>query len=411
MRFRLLAAISLALNLFLIVVLFSGRQREDRLEQDALGAAPASPAAREAEPAVPGLETDGGALVGALAMGDVASWEALHSDDFKVFVAKLRKAGFPGSVSADIVVGEVERSMRAKAALADAPDMEWWKPGADEVLARRADAASDALKADRDALLTDLLGADWEAARSESGLVPRVTALPGLGPERARAVLAAEEEFETSLAKLRRESMAAGREADEAEVARLREAKRLALDRILNDRQLEGYQLRHSELAKSMRRELVDFNATSNEFLTIFRICEPVEREIALECSGGDEASAPKRKDLERKRDGELMQALGKDRFQEYRFNRDPLYRSARAFASKVGATGSAVLSLYEISGMGMAERNRIEQDEELDELARRAALMETRRKFDGYLQQILAGEAMKKYRASGLDFLDTLPR
>ena len=409
MRARLFLWISLSLNIFLIVALVSDRQRQAR-QADSDGPPTSPPSAVAPEiPAEPPARASA-AVEGA----EFSSWKALHSDDFKAFVEKLREAGFPEESVRDIVVGEVGRSHRLKKlGSIVVPDLEWWKPEADEEFENLIEAQTGALREEREELLAQLLGENWDRGRgSDADIKPLYgPELIGLSVSAARSVREIEAQFAERLRVYQQAREVNGEPVVEAELARMQEARRLALEELLDDAQMQAYLVRFSDRARRLRRELTHFNATSNEFVTIFQIRDPIEREIQLKHGGGDTESLQARKDLERKADAEIKAALGAERFQAYRYNLDPLYRNAMSFVETYGGAPNAALHLFEISHMGKAERERIENDLTKDEVARRAELERARSQLEENLKKVLGPEAYRKYRESGANFLDSLPR
>lgn len=409
MRFRLLVTGSLALNFFLLVVLLSGRQRVER-EVNTNN----SPVV-EGVPAEPG-SAEGGAVSDAREAGETAAkvipWGGPGSLGFPELVARLREAGYPEETVRDIVAGRLDRYLSEERGDAvSGLDLEWWKPDADERLRDFMDREADALRRERAKRLAELLGAGREPGASTE-LVPFYgKVLDSMPAAKKRIIRDIERRYAEKIAAAVSATAGAGEAAGRLAAARLREEERAALQAALSAREFEAYRLRYSELSRAMRRDLAMFNASSNEFVDIFRIREPIEREIALKYPGVDAGSASARKDLERKAADEIRRTLGDARYREYEFNLDPVYRGARDFATKVGEEEGKAMSLYEIGGWARLERQRIEQDASLDELSRRAAMEKTRRRLDEFLQQILSPEARRRSRELKIDFLDSLPR
>ncbi len=409
MRFRLLFAGSLALNLFLLVVLLTGRQREER----EAGAGEGTGAERDlmVSDVAEALEV-GTAKEGPSSETKGGDWGGLESLGFPELVAHLRERGCPEDSIRDIVAGRLDRYLaEERGDSAAGPDLEWWRADADERLRAFMDREQDALRRERVKGLAELLGAESQPQGGAAAVPFYGKTLVSMPAAKKRIIRGIERRYAEKIAAALVETAGAGKAAGRLAVARLREEERAALEAAFSAKEFEAYQLRYSELARAMRRELAMFNASSNEFVAIFRIREPIEREIALKFPGVDAGSASARKDLERKAADEIRRTLGDERFREYEFNLDPVYRSASDFAAKVGEEAGKAMSLYEIGGWARLERQRIEQDATLDDLSRRAAMTETRRRLDQFLQQILSPEARRRSRELEIDFLDSLPR
>lgn len=410
MRSRLFLWISLSLNIFLIVVLLSGRQRLSRQSETTAPSidrrpvvAPMTGAVEDPPPAPATLDA-----------ARVSSWKALKTDDLKVFVQRLRDAAFPEETVRDIVFGEVDRSYRLKTIESIVlPDLDWWESGVDERFQELVEAPALALRTERDELLTQLLGENWDRSGSSDFNIQPLYGpeLSALEPRVAVAVREIERQFASRIGAYRRACQLGGEPIVDLEVGKMREARRTALAELLNERQVQAYLTRFSDRAREIRGELAHFNATSNEFLKIFQIRDRIEREIQLKHGAADTKSAARRRGLEAQGDAEIKAELGAVRYQAYQYNLDPLYRNALDFMETFGGNSAKALHLYELSHMSKAQRDQIEGDATKDELGRGKEMERTRTQVEGNLKQILGPEAYRKYRESGTDFLDSLPR
>lgn len=410
MRSRLTLWISISLNIFLVVLLMSGRQRQSRQSEPSAPSIDGQPVVAQSPP----LSESPPAAAATADAANLSSWKELKTDDLEAFVQKLRDAEFPEATVRDIVFGEVDRSFKLKKLTSIVlPDLEWWESGADERYQESIEAPALALKKERDEALMQLLGENWDRGRpSDFDIQPLYgPELSALEPGVAMAAREIERQFSSRIAAHRRAREISGEPVAESELGKLREARRLALAELLNEKQLQAYLLRFSERAREIRRELARFNATSNEFLKIFQIRDRVEREIQLKHGGADSESAALRRGLEAQGNAEIKAELGAVRYQAYQYNLDPLYRNALAFVETYGGNPAKVLHLYELSHMSKAQRNQIERDATKNEPEREQEIGRARTQLEGNLKQILGPEAYRKYRESGADLLDSLPR
>lgn len=406
MRSRLFLWISLSLNIFLIVLLLSGLQRESRR-----GDLP-PPADGESRVAAPpkALTEDSKSV----STAESLTWKSLETKDFKALVERLRTAGFPETIVQDIVFGEVDRSLKLKKLDSiSLPDLEWWKADVDEEYRGLVDIQLAELRMERNETLTQLLGENWDRGRaSELDIQPVYGS--ELGDVDAKTALSAREidlQFAARVRDYERARELAAEPIVETERGKINETRRAALGELLNEKQLQAYLLRFSDLARKLRRELSHYNGTSNEFLTIFNIRDRVEREIQLKHGGADKDSLGLRNGLEARASAEIKAALGASRFQAYRYNLDPLYRHAAAFLATHGGAPDKTLHLYELSHMGKAQGEAIERDLTKNEVERRRELERTRRQLEENLNRVLSPVTYRRYRESGADFLESVMR
>jgi hypothetical protein len=256
-----------------------------------------------------------------------------------------------------------------------------------------------------------LLGGNWDRGRAlDSDLQPVYG--PELADVDAKAAKTAREidlQFQARIRNYESAQELAGEPVTEAELGKIEEARRAALGQLMNEKQLRAYWLRFSDRARKLRRELSQFNATSNEFLTVFNIRDRIEREMRLKHGGADKASLGLRNGLKARGNAEIKAALGRARYQAYSFNLDPLYRNAAAFLATHGGVPDKALHLYELSQMSKLQWDTIQKDETKDEFERREELERTRRQLDENLKQVLGPDTYRRYRESGANFLESV--
>jgi len=239
------------------------------------------------------------------------------------------------------------------------------------------------LEQERRALLTTLLGESWESGDLVSLPRPSRAPIPLDGPilgslpaEAKQAV----EQIAIQSADRLEEYLTAQREAgknpDPAELSRMRQQTRRELSAILPPSQLEEYLLRYSDTARALRSDLAllkSFNATPEEFRTMFRAMDPINEQLALVDDSTPQGAA-QRNALMAQAEAALKLALGDKRYAQYQLMHDPRYREAYAEATRAGNPESAV-ALYELKLAGQQEQSRINDLQGLTEEQRAVEL------------------------------------
>lgn len=313
------------------------------------------------------------------------SWSHVESPDYATYIQNLRSIGCPEQTIRDIIIADVN-ALYAKRRATEilTPEQQWWRSEPDPQVIKLAADKLIAMDDERRALLTKLLGPDWEGGDLTS--LPRPSrqsiALDGpvLGPLSADAKQAvenisarAEDRMQAYLAQVR----SAGKNPDPAEMARLREQTRSELAGVLAPDQLEEYLLRYSQTANDLRADLGKlkyFNASQDEFRAIFRATDPLDAQIQLLGDGTDPVTVAQRNSLEQKRDDAIKLALGADRYQQYEKLQDPLYRQAMASAIQSGNPASAD-ALYGINLAAQNEQTAIQSNSNLTDSQKAIAL------------------------------------
>jgi len=331
------------------------------------------------------------------------TWQEIESEDYPVYIANLRRIGCPESTIRDIIVAEVNTLFaRKRATEIITPEQQWWRSEPDVDVSHAAAAQLQALELERQALLVQLLGPNWEGA-TESQVDRWNLPLDGpvLGALSADSKQAVRNLHSRSVSRLQ-EHLAARQQApqapDPSEAARLRQETREALARVLTPAQMEEYLLRYSQTAQSLRAELQALELTPDEFRSLFRARDAAAQQIQLHHSGSDVASAKRREGLEGQQEAVLKQVLGSERFELYKFNQDPAFRQAQASAQKIGAPAEAVLPLYQINQAIALERERIRADASLTLEQRAAALAKMLAQQQDSLRKVLGRDAYDRY-------------
>ena len=318
------------------------------------------------------------------------SWREVESPDYPTFIANLRDIGCPESTIRDIIVADVNQLYALKRATEIVTaEQQWWRSEPDPEITAAAEAKLVALDDDRRALLTRLLGPNWEfddaTALAQALALPQ-TVIPLDGPVlgllptevklQVREIVARQQQrVETYLASLR----ASGGTADPAELARVRQQTREELTGILSPPQLEEFLLRYSDNAQSLRAELGQlrlFGTTPEEFRALFRATDALDQQINLRYSGSDPASVQARTALAQQREQAIKNALSPERYALYQRLQDPLYGDAM-IAAQQGGNLNVADPLYQIAQEAAIEQAIAEADPSLTPLAREIRLKE----------------------------------
>ena len=313
------------------------------------------------------------------------SWSHVESPDYTVYITNLRAIGCPDQTIRDIIIADVNALYARRRALEIlTPQQEWWRSEPSPQVVKLAADKYIALDKERRALLAKLLGPEWEGG-DLAGL-PRPTR-PGIaldGPILGTLTAEARESVANISADAQDRMQAyiqqmhdAGKDPDPAELARLRQDTRNQLAAVLTPAQMEEYLLRYSQTANDLRAQLGKlkyFNATPDEFRSLFRVDDSINQQIQMLGTGTDPNTVAQRNSLEQQRDNALKLALGPARFQQYQKLQDPLYQQAMATAIQNGDPNSAD-AIYGINLVAQNDQSTIQSNTNLTDSQRAIAL------------------------------------
>lgn len=336
------------------------------------------------------------------------TWQEVESDDYVTYISNLRTIGCPEVTIRDIIIADVNQLYaRRKATEVISPDYEWWKSEPDTNLVQKATSKLKELEDERKALLTKLLGPDWN---SDPNALPQMVRLlislsgPVLGdlsPQTKQNVynisLKTQEKIDAYEELQRQQS----KPIDPAEEDRIRDSSRSELATILKPAELEEYLLRYSKTARSLRDDLRGYNLSADDFRTLFRACDSIDTQAAYQYTGDDPDKLKEKQALESKREEALKTALGEDRYAVYKINQDPVFRDARSTVENLGVSAEQVMPVYQINTLTQNEMDRIRNDDSLTSDEKVEALAAAQVEQHKALEKILGAEAFDRWLQS----------
>src|SRR5882724_7989598 len=189
------------------------------------------------------------------------SWREVESDDYPTYIANLRDIGCPDQTIRDIIIADINALYSRRRALEIVtPEQQWWRPDPDSNVVQVASEKMRVLEDERRAMLSRLLGTNWEAGDlanlprpSRPGIVLDGPVLGALNAETKQALedisIRSQDRLQAYLEAQRKE----GKNPDPEELARIRQQTRAELQRVLAPPELEEYLLRYSENAAALR--------------------------------------------------------------------------------------------------------------------------------------------------------------
>src|SRR5215831_6573744 len=150
MRWRVLALLSLGVNLWLIAAWFMLRRETTPRSASTINSLDAA-AAAQSRPNV-------------VVRRQFFSWLEVESADYPTYIANLRNIGCPEQTIRDIIIADVNALYSRRRALELlTPEQQWWRSSPDTNVLMAASEKSRALEDERRGLLSRLLGPGWES--------------------------------------------------------------------------------------------------------------------------------------------------------------------------------------------------------------------------------------------------------
>ena len=367
-------------------------------------------------------------------------WTELESTNYFTYISNLRMVGCPESAIRSIVLGEINQIyIRRRNNELVFPEQEWWRSSVDLTVAREAVQKVRSLEAERQALLTKLLGLGWEASSAASlpplqnaamaGLLgfgwdvvnsvePAATAsavsltgaeLGDLSEQRKEAVYQAVAGARQKLEGYRQGQKLGNQPVDLAEVVRLEQEERNQLARLLNPAQDEEFLLRYSQTAQQLREQMRSLNLGPDQFRALFQATDPIDLLPGYYYAGTDANLLKQQKELQAEHEAMVKEVLGEAVYATYKLNQDPLYLYSKTNAQQAGIAPESVLTLYQINRATQTELERIGNDTNLTEDEKIDALAAARVQQQQTVAQLLGPALFQRWLQSQAQ-LELLP-
>jgi hypothetical protein len=229
----------------------------------------------------------------------ISQWQRVESEDYRTYVKNLRAIGCPEQTVRDIVSADVIQafgSRRAGALSARYKDFQFWKvDSADAEAGSELDRQRETIDEEMQLTLRELLGAnyvpppvsyEWRVA----DLDQRLSFLPEDKRQPTRDLLQQYGEVDQQVKALAGNDTVSSSADYRMKIIDQYEQKRTALKQLLDADQFQQVELAASWTAENLRRALVHFQPTREEFITLFNQWQPYDESLArLHAEGGND--------------------------------------------------------------------------------------------------------------------------
>jgi hypothetical protein len=344
-------------------------------------------------------------------------WSEVESADYKEYIAKLRAVQCPEETIRDIIVADINKLYAPREApfkvVVEAPEDgsgDWHadRPRRQANFERRKQL--HAIQREKNALLKELLGIELPLeplrgrdSRSYELFEAAFNALPAHKRETVRAI----QENYWQMSDALKDKYDHKRTPEYLEEYRQINADRRAkLEAVLTPDELEDYDMRHSNVARNLQSSLQGFNATEEEFKTIYRIRKGIEEPhggligivTPVDAQGNPISTAQSSSDRRREMDEKIKEALGPERAREYELSQDSTYRTLSSLGQRYGLSSDAVMQSYELQQSYRTQQRDLMNNRSLSNEERNAALRQLRDNQFNQFSEVVGERAAMAY-------------
>jgi predicted RNA-binding Zn ribbon-like protein len=369
MKTRLLTAVLALTAMALLALNWATRRPAVPAKDDTAAAesrsvaAPLGPTAAQGDsvsaPPAPAAEAPAGPAILVNASGQpIFPWEQIESPDYRKYVSNLRAAGFPEELIRTIITADVDKLYEPREAALKPKPIPFDAPMAQRAPQEMKDEDWERLKQLRDvrmekqALLEQVLGIYvprdiMRSPNSRRNYESYEYALSLLPPEKREAVQLAQEN------EILKEGMQKATITDPA--AELEAFKRscaerdAALRQVLTPDEFDRYEMHMEPVATELARCTIGMEPTESEFQAMFKIAS----KNWIDTGGvyGRWRANPVPQDqiaaADRERDASLSEALGPERYLDYRMAITEMGQQMRNLAARFGLPGETVAQAF----------------------------------------------------------------
>lgn len=304
-------------------------------------------------------------------------WSQVESSDYRQYIANLRAIGCPEATIKDIILADIMRlyALQRGDHSVNHREFRFWETDEKRALtARQAEARDRELaKIDKQvpAVLRELLGVNYERELNKYFIDTRDEdrRLAFLPEAKKQQVLAIREQVE-DLEERARDALGPGASLDPETRRQIEDQRRKLLLGVLSPEEFDEYELSMSETADRLRRELVGFNPTQEEFRRIFQLQREFEAKLAA-VPEGDPARVAALAQLEE----HIKAQLEPDRLADYERIKNKDYQELCFFAQQQELPVQVAQTVAEYRQVAEQERMRLLASVELPEETRQTAL------------------------------------
>ena len=239
---------------------------------------------------------------------------------------------------------------------------------------------------------------------------------PFLSPEKAQQLRDIESDYGELRLQIMQEMSGFRMPGDSEKLKLLDTEKERDLQAALTPEEREANNLRNSPTAASLKRKLAGFDATEDEYKTIFALQNALDEKYptsSLGYVGGADMTElfRARSEAQKEVDSQIQAALGSDRYAEYVRATRSDYQSLMAAAQRFNLSADTVAQTYQARDAAAGDARRISDDKSLSAEEKTQAYAALAEQAQGQIRAALGDEVGDAYINNALPWLKNLPK
>ena len=332
----------------------------------------------------------------------IFTWEDVESDDYRQYIANLRKAGVPEDTIRDIIIADVTKlyAKKKKDARGKPKPFEFWKPGIPVVGTMDTDAMEKmaGLEKEKNEMIKAMgFEPDIKASATASAMDQFSQMLSFLPDERQSQVQQLMMNLQQKAMKAQKDRKGMGA------MLEIQQQFDKDLKAALSDEEYRDYSLRLSQTSMLMRMEASGYEPTKDEFLAVFELRKSFDEKYppGFQRLSATPEQLEQHKEAMKVLNEDLKAALGDDRYADYQLAQKHDFRGIVQSAEQAGLGLAEAKQAYEIKTVTDKEVRDLRRNRELSQEQRAEALLKIRAATEDEIKSIF-GDNYDKFNRGG---------
>jgi hypothetical protein len=341
-------------------------------------------------------------------------WRQLESEDYKTYIARLRRIGCPEQTIRDLIIADLDTLLapRVQGLAGRRQHLGYWHSEEEELAndtdPRERQRQERAIDQEKRQIIQELLGVDLVRQRlrqkgQEDYYERRLGFLPEEKRDVVRQVLEKYDEQEQTIRGKEWEDGDTLTAADRAQLRELQQARQAEVASVLSPAEREQFELWLSPIANAVRHDCYGMDATEQEFLAIYRLRKAFEDTWGQEDTlMMDEVRRQQWEQARQELDARVREQLGAERFAVYQRGGDEDFHHLCAAAARNQIAKERAYEAYELKATLQTARQATMADARLTDAQKERALKEMADEAERTLKSLLGDKAFRYYLRRG---------
>ena len=341
-------------------------------------------------------------------------WSQLESEDYKAYIARLRRIGCPEQTIRDIIIADLDKLLapRLQAIYGWRQDLQYWHPEEEELANNqdrrdwwRQEKEIERTKREiiQELVQTDLIRERLNQKGYKDYYERRLGFLPGDKRSQVRSVLERYDDEEQKVRSREWDEDEPLNTQEQAQVKQLQEERRSAVASLLSPAEQEQYELWMSKTANTVRRAVYGMEASEEEFLAIYRARKTFDQDWSeADPALMDEGTRGQWEQAKASLNEEVRQQLGEQRFQDYKRGEDEDFHHLNTAVTRYKLPRETAVEVYEYKRVLTGMRSKVEADASLSQDQRQALVKAMRDETLRSVKALLGDRPLNYYLKRG---------